>query len=60
MVIFVCSIYGHASYSGPWTMVKLNFSQVLSRQCDEPTDYENWMASDHDTVSVMHSAGKKS
>ena len=46
-----CSVYGHENTSAAWTMVKLNFSQILSEKC-EASDYTSWMVSDHDSVSV--------
>ncbi|KAL8560384.1 hypothetical protein ACOMHN_006115 [Nucella lapillus] len=45
----VVSVYGHVNRYSPWTMVKLNFSEVLPTKCKNHTDYEPWMPSDHDT-----------
>ncbi|XP_076437401.1 VPS10 domain-containing receptor SorCS3-like [Babylonia areolata] len=44
----VLTVYGHKGwYSSPWTMVKLNFTNVLSTKCGDK-DYEPWRVSDHD------------
>ncbi|KAK7111087.1 VPS10 domain-containing receptor SorCS2-like isoform X2 [Littorina saxatilis] len=42
------TVYGHENTSAAWTMVKLNFSQVLTKQCVNKTDYEYWMPGDND------------
>jgi len=39
-----CSIYGHTSgneLSAGWIVVKVDFSQILSRRCDK-SDYYSW------------------
>ncbi|KAK7488710.1 hypothetical protein BaRGS_00020007, partial [Batillaria attramentaria] len=55
----VVSVYGHVSVASPWTMVELNFSQVLSTQCTED-QYDQWTPSDEDnTVTEICILGQR-
>ena len=35
-------------------MVKMNFSSVLSRQCNNDDDFENWSPSSHTKVLLLN------
>ena len=38
---FSCSVYGHRSKDEAWVILKLNFSSILTRKCED-SDYYDW------------------
>ena len=49
-ILSVSSVFGHANTSEGWTMVKMNFSSILPRQCDDDKDFELWSPASHSKV----------
>ncbi|KAH9489946.1 hypothetical protein Btru_038320 [Bulinus truncatus] len=45
------SIFGHELKEKPWTLIKLNFSQLLPNKCEDK-DYIDWQPKDYNSVNT--------
>ncbi|XP_013073959.2 VPS10 domain-containing receptor SorCS1-like [Biomphalaria glabrata] len=45
------SVFGHEMKEKPWTLIKLNFSQLLPKKCEDK-DYIDWIPKDYNSVNT--------
>ncbi|XP_059143648.1 VPS10 domain-containing receptor SorCS3-like [Physella acuta] len=53
IMTMVESVFGHESKGKPWTLIKMNFTGLLPRKCEDK-DYTTWTPQDYNSKTVSN------